>query len=168
MRELITSWRNLWRSSGAAPKVVFATALATTVYYVIFGFVAGVVAEYAAFSLATDRLGIFIESLFSGVTLAASLAIVQIAIGLALRSSSPIYRLIGALSALIPGLVSSGFVLQVLGLMEPGESATGSAAILEPLLWAPFVAMGGIYVVVALLGLASIAVGGRPRSAATS
>lgn len=168
MRELITSWRNLWRSSGAAPRIVFATALATTIYYVMFGFVAGVVAEYAAFSLATDRLGIFIESLFSGVTLAASLAIVQIAIGLALRSSSPFYRLIGALSALIPGLVSSGFVLQVLGVMEPGESATGSAAILEPLLWAPFVVMGGIYVVVALLGLASIAVGGRPRSTATS
>lgn len=164
MRELMESWRNLWRSSGAAPRVAFATALATTVYYVTFGVVAGVVAEYAALSLATDRLGIFVESLFSGVTLAVSLAIVQIAIGLALRSSSPIYRLIGAVSALIPGLVASGFVLQVLGVIEAGEPATGSAAILEPLLWAPFVVLGGIYVVVALLGLASIAIGARPRS----
>ena len=168
MRELIESWRNLWRSSGAAPRVAFATALATTVYYVTFGVAAGVVAEYAALSLATDRLGIFVESLFSGVTLAVSLAIVQIAIGLALRSSSPIYRLIGALSALIPGLVASGFVLQVLGVIEAGEPATGSAAILEPLFWAPFVVIGGIYVVVALLGLASIAIGARPRSTATS
>lgn len=168
MRELTEAWRSLWRSSGAAPKLVFATALATTVYYVVFGFVAGVVAEYAAFSLATDRLGIFVESLFSGVTLAASLAIVQVAIGLALRSSSPLYRLLGSVSALIPGLVASGFFLQVLGAIEAGEAAKGTAAILEPLLWGPFVVMSAIYVVVALLGFADLvraalrATGGQP------
>ncbi len=168
MRELMESWRSLWRSSGAAPKLVFATALATTVYYIVFGIAAGVVAEYATFSLATDRLGIFVESFFSGFTLAGSLAVVQLAIGLALRSASPVYRLIGSVSALIPGLVASGFVLQVMGVVEAGEPATGTAAVLEPFLWGPFVVMGAIYVVVALLGFASVAIGGRPRSTATS
>lgn len=168
MRELMESWRSLWRSGGAAAKLVFATLLATTVYYVTFGVVAGVVAEYSTLTQATDRLGIFVEALFSGVTLALSLATVQLAIGLALRSASPLYRLIGSVSALIPAVIASGVVLQALGVIEAGEPVTGTAAILEPFLWGAFVVMGAIYVVVALLGLASVAIGGRPRSTAAS
>ena len=165
----MVSWRRLWHSGGVASKLVFATALGTTVYYVMFGVVAGVVSEYGAFSLTTtDRFGIFIESLLSGVTLAGSLAVVQIAIGITLRSSSAIHRLIGSLSALIPGVIASGFVLQVLGVIGTGEAAIGSAAILEPLLAAPFVVMGAVYLIVAVLGLASVVSGRPPRSMLTS
>lgn len=161
---MLEVWRSVWRSSDAAARLAFATAVATTAYYLGFGVFSGLVTAYSDASHVHDRFIAITDSIFSGIGLAGSLAIIQVAIALALRSTSAGYRMVGSVAALIPFAIASGFVLQLTGVIAAGEPSYGVAATLDEMLVVPFVVMAAINVVVAVLGLAGVARSARLRA----
>lgn len=166
MSDLVDVWRGLWRSSHAAAKLAFVMALATAVYYILFGAATAGVTAYQDSRHPLEGAGMIMQGLISGLTLAASLSIAEVAIGLALRSGSALIRLIGSLASLVPAAVASGFVFQTLGLIESDPPLYGVDQILETMLWVPFVVIGVAFIFVALLGFVDVARGGTSRRGA--
>lgn len=164
MSDLVDVWRGLWRSSRAAARLAFTMALVTAVYYVLFGAVTAGVTAYQDSRHPLEGAGMIMQGLISGVTLAASLSIAEVAIGLALRSTSAVTRWIGSFASLIPAAIASGFVFQTLGMVESDPPLYGVDQLLETMLWVPFVVISVAFVFVALLGFVDAARGGAVRA----
>lgn len=174
MKERIAAPRSVWRSSPIAAKVAFGTATVTFVYYLLFAITTAVLGamstgRFSGLSGPVFVLLALVSGVMAFVMLAAWAVGPQIIIGLALRARSSIARWAGTvLAALVAAVVALALIS---GLTNPPSAEfeqTGIGIVLEYLLWAPFIAIGAVYAVVAVLGFRDAASGGGQRKSLTA